>query len=101
MTKVEYRKLSCKEQEALESELQAAFVKIPRKRDMVALLLDLLTPSERVMLARRIRVARRLSAGESYLEIKEGLRVGIDMIRFVDKWLVEKCRKVRGVRLQD
>ena len=98
MTKLEYRKLSRKQQSTLESELQKAFLKIPRKKDMVALLLDLLTPSERIMLARRIRVARRLHAGESYLKIKRDLKVGIDMISFVDKWLIEKYRRVRGAQ---
>ena len=60
-------------------------------REAVKLFLrDLLTPSERIMLGRRIIIARLLIAGESYDEIGETLRVGFTTIRRVHRWLEDQ-----------
>jgi uncharacterized protein YerC len=62
-----------------------------RGRDAVKLFLrDLLTPSERIMLGRRILIARRILAGQDYSEIKTGLRVGITTIARVHRWLKDE-----------
>ena len=60
-------------------------------RDAVKLFLrDLLTPSERIMLGRRIIIARMLIAGKSYEEIGEQLRVGSATIGRVQRWLLDQ-----------
>ena len=60
-------------------------------RDAIKLFLrDLLTPSERIMLGRRIIIARMLIAGESYDEIGERLRVGRATIGRVHRWLTDQ-----------
>jgi uncharacterized protein YerC len=57
-------------------------------RDAVkSFLRDLLTPSERVMLGRRIIIARMIIAGQSYDAIGEKLHVGRNTISKVYKWL--------------
>jgi len=48
---------------------------------------DLLTQSERIMLGRRIIIARKLLQGESYSSVIESLGVGPDTIYRVQKWL--------------
>jgi len=48
---------------------------------------DLLTPSERIMLGRRIWIARMLLAGESQAKIGRILKVGPNTIWRVEKWL--------------
>ena len=48
---------------------------------------DLLTQSERIMLGRRIIIARKLIQGESYSSIVTSLGVGPDTIYRVQKWL--------------
>lgn len=59
-----------------------------RGRKAVKLFLrDLLTPSERVMLGRRIIIARLLIAGSSYEEIARRMKVGHATIGRVQKWL--------------
>jgi len=59
-----------------------------RGRDaMKAFLRDLLTESERVMLGRRIIIARLLLQGETYQAIAERMKVGMDTIHKVDRWL--------------
>ena len=57
-------------------------------RDAVkSFLKDLLTPSERVMLGRRIIIARLLIAGETYDEICRRMKVGKTTVSKVDRWL--------------
>ncbi len=57
-------------------------------RDAVKLFLrDLLTESERIMLGRRILIARMLIGGSSYAQIGERMHVGYDTIERIQKWL--------------
>jgi uncharacterized protein YerC len=60
------------------------------RQAMKLFLRDLLTESERIMLGRRIVVARRLIAGESYDKIEVDLRVGRDTIWRVQRWLLDQ-----------
>lgn len=57
-------------------------------RDAVKLFLrDLLTPSERIMLGRRIIIARLLLKGERYEDIEQRMRVSRKTVAKVDRWL--------------
>lgn len=57
-------------------------------RNAVKLFLrDLLTPSERVMLGRRIIIARMLLAGVPYEDIARRMRVGHATVGRVHRWL--------------
>ncbi|OGG71527.1 hypothetical protein A3A35_02215 [Candidatus Kaiserbacteria bacterium RIFCSPLOWO2_01_FULL_51_21] len=57
-------------------------------REAVKLFLrDLLTESERIMMGRRIIIARKLIAGASRDTIASELRVGYDTIHRVHRWL--------------
>ena len=51
---------------------------------------DLLTPSERLMLGRRVIIARLLIAGESYENIQKRLKVGKTTISRVHRWLKDQ-----------
>lgn len=60
-------------------------------RDAVKLFLrDLLTPSERVMLGRRIIIARMLINRTSYEEIAQRMRVGQATVGRVHRWLKDQ-----------
>ena len=57
-------------------------------RDAIKLFLrDLLTPSERIMLGRRIWIARLLISGETPAEVGRRLKVGPGTVYRVQKWL--------------
>ena len=59
-----------------------------RGRDAMKLFLrDLLTASERIMLGRRILIARELLARRRYRDIGADLKVGYDTIERVHRWL--------------
>ncbi len=60
-------------------------------RDAVKLFLrDLLTPSERIMLGRRIMIARRLLSGATHRDIADEMSVGTDTVCRVEKWLQDQ-----------
>jgi uncharacterized protein YerC len=57
---------------------------------MKLFLRDLLTESERIMLGRRIIIARKLIAGNTHREIAASMRVGKDTIWRVQRWLYDQ-----------
>lgn len=54
---------------------------------MKTFLRDLLTESERIMLGRRILIARLILSGKTDLDVARELRVGADTVWRVKKWL--------------
>jgi uncharacterized protein YerC len=70
--------------------LYTAASNVKGRQAVKSFLKDLLTESERIMLGRRIIIARKLIAGESYAEIIESLAVGKDTIAKVDRWLKDQ-----------
>lgn len=54
---------------------------------MKTFLRDVLTESERIMVGRRLLIARELLAGNRYETIGEKLHVGYDTIGRVERWL--------------
>ena len=57
---------------------------------MKRFLRDLLTESERVMLGRRILIARRLLEGAPGTSIRESMKVGPDTVYRVQRWLEDQ-----------
>jgi uncharacterized protein YerC len=60
------------------------------RQAMKLFLRDLLTESERIMLGRRIMIARRLIAGKSHRDVGAELRVGTDTVWRVQRWLYDQ-----------
>ncbi len=85
--KVRVEKLSDKEIMHTLDVLYTATSNIKGREAMKLFLRDLLTKSERIMLGRRIIIARKLIEGETYEDIVETLHVGFDTIRRVQRWL--------------
>jgi uncharacterized protein YerC len=85
--KVKLDKLSEKEITHTLDVLYTAAGAVQGRDQMKAFLRDLLTPSERIMLGRRIIIARKLIDGETYEDISSGMRVGQDTVWKVQKWL--------------
>ena len=60
------------------------------RETMKQFLRDLLTESERIMLGRRLMIARRILAGEGYDDIRTNLGVGRATIATVHHWLQDQ-----------
>jgi len=85
--KVKAEKLSEQEMIRTLDTLYTAASAIQGRAAIKLFLRDLLTQSERIMLGRRIIIARKLLQGESYSSVIESLGVGPDTIYRVQKWL--------------
>jgi len=87
--KVRPRNLTKKQTIETLDALYTAAGSLKGREAMKRFLRDLLTPSERVMLGRRILIARRLLAEMSHREIAEDLGVGNDTVWKVHRWLLD------------
>jgi uncharacterized protein YerC len=67
--------------------LYTAVSAVQGRKDMKLFLRDLLTGSERIMLGRRIWIARLLLSGTSQAEIGRMLKVGPNTVWKVERWL--------------
>ena len=67
--------------------LYTAASSIRGRQAMKLFLRDLLTESERIMLGRRILIARLLLTGATYDEVSSRMGTGHGTIRSVDRWL--------------
>jgi uncharacterized protein YerC len=81
------KELSEKEQIDTLDALYTAASAVKGRDAMKLFLRDLLTPSERIMLGRRIMIARQLLAGDGPSKISADLKVGFDTIYRVERWL--------------
>ncbi len=85
--KVQSKKLAVSDRIEILDVLYTAAGTVRGRAEMKLFLRDLLTESERIMLGRRILIARMLIAGETSYSIRKKLRVGIDTIWKVERWL--------------
>lgn len=87
MAKVVVKKVPKKHREGTLRKLAAVLTQVADEKTMIAILKQLLTESEIIMLGRRLEIAARLRQGESYLQIRESLGVGLATIQVVARWL--------------
>ena len=85
--KIRPRNLSNQQKMESLDALYTAASAVTGRQAMKLFLRDLLTESERVMLGRRVIIARRLLAGDDYGDIETDLKVGGDTISRVQHWL--------------
>jgi len=88
--KVKAKSLSNKHRIEVLDALYTAASGLKGRKAMKLFLRDLLTESERIMLGRRIVIARRLLAGDSYDLIESDMHVGRDTIWRVQHWLFDQ-----------
>lgn len=89
MAKVKLSSIDNKDRYELLDELYDMISVLENREEVKNFFRDLLTPSESLMLARRIAVAKMLLAGATYEEIRSKLKVGHDNIKSVYRWLYD------------
>ena len=87
MSKVNPRSLDPKSKMKYLDLLWTSIAKLETREEAKHFFKDLLSESESIMLARRIEIAKRLLEGNSYDEIARELKVGMDTIGRVQRWL--------------
>lgn len=90
LMKVRARQLPDKHRIEVLDNLYTAAGAIRGRQAMKLFLRDLLTESERIMLGRRIMIARKLLAGESHRSIAAEMKVGTDTVWRVQRWLLDQ-----------
>lgn len=87
--RAKYSKLSSQTQQELLSEFCEALLSLRNTNEAVKFLIDLLTKSEALMLAKRIKIAKLLLEGRNYRQIENQLKVSHGTITKVAEWLTE------------
>lgn len=87
MAKFDWRQLSKRDRKLITEELVAVIGAAPDKKALDQLLHNLLTPSEIIMIGRRILIAEALLEGKTYREIHNKLKLGMSTVLLVEKWL--------------
>lgn len=87
MMKIRSRKLNKQEKIEYLDALYTAVESLGSRDEVKNFLRDLLTEGERIMVGRRIIIAKRLLSEESYEQIVREMRVGPDTIMRVHRWL--------------
>lgn len=88
--KVKPRKLDSKDRMKYLDTLYTAVSTLKSREEIKSFLRDLLTESERIMLGRRILIAQMLLEGKLYTDIVQELKVGMDTIMRVHRWLEDE-----------
>lgn len=54
---------------------------------------DFLTPSEKIIFARRLRIAKMLLQGHTQTHVRKKLGVGVSTIQFVQNWIKDELEE--------
>lgn len=87
MAKVKIQALDSSERERITQEFIQLIARLRNKEEMADVLLGLMTPSEVLMFARRVQVAKEIIKGSTQEGIRRKLKAGFDTIRSIEKWL--------------
>lgn len=88
MTKIDPRSIDSNSKMKYLDLLWTSIAQLKTREETKKFFKDLLSESESIMLARRIEIARRLIEGNSYDSIAQELKVGMDTINRVQRWLI-------------
>ena len=88
--KIKPRRVKNKDRTKYLDTLYTAVASLKSREEVKNFLRDLLTESERIMLGRRILIAKNLLENKTYDQIVEELHVGLDTITRVHKWLEDE-----------
>lgn len=85
--KIQPRKISNQDRIKYLDALYTAVESLKSREEIKSFLRDLLTESERIMIGRRIIIAKRLLDNQLYEQIMREMKVGPDTIMRVHRWL--------------
>jgi len=87
MAKVKLNDIPREIRQEIIGEFFSVISELKTKKEVLEFFVGTLTPSEALMLARRMQVAKRIIMGKSYEKIVEDLSVGKTTITNVSNWL--------------
>lgn len=87
MSKVKVHSLVMNKRKKIIGDFLQLVLDLRSKEQVADVMVGLMTPSEALMFARRVQIARALLREETYETIRKKLRVGFDTITKVEQWL--------------
>lgn len=87
MPRARLSRVSREEREEIIGGLFEAITSLKTKKDTIEFLVGLLSPSEILMLARRVQIAKMLLDDKKYKTIRDSIDVGEATIAGVSRWL--------------
>ena len=97
MAKVKVSSIPKQERMELVGDLFDVVYGLKTKTDTIDFLIGLLTPSESLMLARRIQIAKQLIEGKTYDEIRNTMKVSYNTINGVEHWMNARDNAYRKI----
>jgi len=101
MPKVKIHAIKPKEKYQIIGDFFEIISELKSKKEVIDFFVGLLTPSEAIMMARRIQIGKLILQGKSYEEIRKKLKVGFHTITKTEEWIhgneekysqwIEKC----------
>ncbi len=82
-----YNKLSKKDKDKLLIALCEAISSVKDSQEAAKLLTDLLSPAEIEIIAKRLEIAKLLTQGKTYSDIRDRIKAGFSTIARVNTWL--------------
>lgn len=93
MAKVKTYQIHPREKHEIIGELFDIISRLQNKSEIIDFLVGLLTPSEALMMARRIQVAQMLIEDQNYETIRKKLKVSYQTITKTDQWIHKEDEK--------
>jgi len=87
MAKVKLEQISKEERLEIIGEFFSVVSELKTKKEVIEFFVGTLTPSEALILSRRMQIAKRIIEKKTYREIKDELKVGDSTITKVVEWL--------------
>lgn len=87
MGKVQTKNIDKNERYKIIGDFYEIVTNLRTKNEVIGFFMGLLTPSEALMFARRIQIAKMLLDDKSYDEIRKELKVGLSTVASVSTWL--------------
>ena len=100
MAKVKVYSIPKKERYQMVGEFFDIVAQLKTKQDVVDFFIGVLTPSESLMIARRIQIAKLLAKDENYSEVKKKMKVSPKTIQNVYHWLNERNEAYKKLMLK-
>jgi len=87
MSKVRYDDINKRDKYQAIGDFYEIISNLNSKKESIDFFIGLLTPSEALMLARRIQIGKRILEGKKYDEIRKELKVGFSTITKTENWI--------------
>jgi len=87
MSKVKIHSVAEKERYQIVGDFFGVVAGLKSKKEIIDFFLGLLSSSEALMLARRIRIAKLITGGAGYEEIRKKMKVSFQTINKIEQWL--------------